>query len=443
LSHRLEVVALRTEDRIRPGDDLAAAVMVALRVAGEELRAGDVVCVASKVVALVEGTWLAPLDHEVAVSDPDRATRDLARATAREIVAESDRVLVTRTRHGFVAANGGIDRSNSEGGWLALPDDPDASAARLRAELVARTGVDLGVIVTDTFGRPWRQGQTDIALGIAGAPSLRDERGQLDLDGRELAVTVSAVADQLAGAADLVRTKAAKVPFVLVRGLSPMPSGTGSDLVRPVEEDEFRFGGATSIRMGLQGRRTIRSLDPSRGVTPDALRRAAEAAATAPAPHHTSPFRLLRLVSSTRTRLLDAMAADWRADLAADGTASEIVERRISRSDALLRSAPELVAAFADLNGCHDYPDVRRRRAERDLFILAGGAAVEAALVALAAEGLGAAWISSTTFCPKTVRSVLTLPDTWEPLGLVAVGHPANAPGPRPPIDAGQILQDR
>jgi coenzyme F420-0:L-glutamate ligase/coenzyme F420-1:gamma-L-glutamate ligase len=450
---RLEVTALPTAHRFGPGDDLAGAVLAAVGSAGERLRDGDVLCVASKVVALVEDARI-PVRSDprsgprtgpgsATEADPDAVTRALARARAVEVVVEGARVLVTRTPHGFVAANGGIDRSNAAGAWLDLPMDPDASAAALRGALRERTGVDVGVIVTDTFGRPWRLGQTDVALGVAGTAALRDERGGTDLDGRPLAVTVSAVADEVAGAADLVRTKADGAPFVLVRGAAALAHGTGRDLVRPVEEDEFRHGGATAVRAGLAARRTVRAFDGARIVPAKALARAAAAAATAPAPHHTRPWRLVRLLPPTRTRLLDAMAAVWREDLAADGLDATAVARRIARSDAVLRDAPELLAAFVDLSGAHDHPDERRRRAERDLFVLAGGAALEAALVALAADGLGAAWVSASAFCPDTVRGALGLPASWEPIGLVAVGWPATTVPPRPPVDPDEVLSER
>ena len=139
------------------------------------------------------------------------------------------------------------------------------------------------------------------------------------------------------------------------------------------------------------------------------------------------------------------MADQWRRDLADDGTAAEAVERRIARSDAILATAPELIAPFVTLDGSHAYPDRRRSRAERDMFLLAGGAALGSFQVALAAHGVGAAWISSTIFCPDTVRESLDLPADWQPLGLVAVGWPAPgfSPRPRPPIDVSGFLVER
>ena len=442
------VRALPCAHRFRPGDELVAPLLDALAGADVTLVDGDVVCVASKVVAIAEGALLdAPAGSE---DDPRAAVRALARERAAEVVAEAPWVTVTRTHHGFVAANGGIDRSNVPGdAWLDLPHDPDASAERLRGAIAHATGRDVAVVVTDTFGRPWRLGQTDVALGAAGLAVMRDERGSTDLDGRPLGVTIAAVGDAVAGAADLVRSKASATPFVLVRGLAPLTAargaavGRGADLVRPLDEDLFRRGAAESVVEGLAARRTVRAFDAGRTV-PDALiEEAVAAATTAPAPHHTRPWRVVRLTASARTGMLDAMAEAWRADLRADGVDEATIEARIARSDAIHRAAPELLAVFVDLAGAHRYADERRSRAERDLFVLAGGAAIEAMLVALAARGLGAAWTSSTVFAPETVRAALGVPDAWEPLGTVAVGWPAAPVEPRATPTVQGVLEER
>ena len=454
----LRVVALPSRHRFSPGDDLLAPLLDALREAGVDLADGDIVCVASKVVALSEGALLedphavedASDAPEGASSDGDRAAvRALARARATEIVTEAPWVTVTRTPHGFVAANGGIDRSNVPGSaWLDLPADPDGSAELLRRAIADATGQDVGVLVTDTFGRPWRLGQTDVALGAAGLTVLRDERGATDLDGRPLAVTVAAVADAIAAAADLVRSKASGTPFVLVRGLARLTSaggavtGTGADLIRPLAEDLFRRGAAEAAIEGLSARRTVRHFAADRPVPDAAIAEAVAAATTAPAPHHTRPWRFVRLTESVRTALLDAMAQAWRQDLEADGLDAATIDARLARSDALHRAAPVLLAAVVDLADAHPYPDERRARAERDLFVLSGGAAIEALLVALAARGLGGAWTSSTAFCTDVVRETLDLPTTWEALGTIAVGWPAAPVPARPePSSDGHLLE--
>lgn len=436
----VHVLGLRATRRIAVGDDLADALLDAVAAAGLTLVDGDVLCVASKVVSLAERALVTPPP-----GDPRAARRQVARERSARIVADAPWVLVTQTPHGFVCANGGVDASNvGEDVLLLLPEDPDASAARLRHELMSRTGSEVGVVITDTFGRPWRQGQTEVALGVAGAPALRDERGSTDLHGHVLEVTEAAVADEMAAAADLVRDKSSATPFVLLRGALPSgTAGTGRDLIRPAEEDLFRAGGPTAAAEAVAGRRTVRSF-AQQEVDPEALRAAVAAAATAPAPHHTRPWRFLRLRAATRQRLLDAMADRWRADLGADDVPAERIERRIARSDAVLREAPELLVPFVVLDGAHHYPDERRRVAERDLFVLSGGAALQNLQVVLAGHGLGAAWISSTAFCPGTVREVLDLDDAWVPLGMVAVGRPAGPPpAPRPPIDTGEFLLER
>lgn len=428
----LTVVPLPSGRRFGPGDDLVAAVDEALAEAGVSLADGDVLCVASKAVSKVEGAFV-----EIP-GDADR--RAAAAGEAARIVADAPWVLITQTRHGFVCANNGIDASNTER-LLRLPDDPDASAARLRGALERRHGVRVGVVVTDTFGRPWRLGQTDVAVGAAGVRAIRDERGRRDLLGRPLEVTEAAVADELAGAADLVRTKDAGVPFVLVRGADVAGRDTARSLVRPAADDVFRHGEPTATEAALARRRTVRRFADA-PVDDELVGRAVALAATAPAPHHTRPWRFLRLADDTRGRLLDAMTERWRLDLAADGVEPERVERRIARSDAILRTAPVLLVPFVVTDGAHRYPDLRRAGAERDMFLLSGGAALQNLQVALAAHGLGAAWISSTLFCAPTVRSTLDLDEAWHPLGMIAVGrpHPDVEPRTRPPVDVGALM---
>ncbi len=424
----LIVTALPTPHRFSPGDDLTAHLRAALDDAGVTLVDGDVVCVASKVVALAEDRLLSVPE----VHDGVDVRRALARAGARRIVADTEWVLVTETRHGFVCANGGIDASNTDGRILDLPDDPDASAAAIRAELADLA--DVGIVVTDTFGRPWRMGQVDVALGVAGITALRDERGGVDLDGRVLEVTLGAVADQVASAADLVRDKAAGVPFVHLRGLELSGDGSGADLVRPSETDMFRHGGPQAVLHGLAARRTVRAFAPAE--VPEAvLRDAVAAAMTAPAPHHTKPWRFVSVTGNTRERVLDAMAERWREDLRGDGLDDARIEGRIARSDAILRDAPLLLLAFVDVPGSHAYPDAQRTVAERDLFMLSGGAALQNLQVALAAHGVGSAWISSTAFCADVVADALELDDAWVPLGAVAAGRPSSPPQPRDPVD--------
>ena len=226
----LRIIPLAGIPEVRPGDDLGALIGDAIeRVGGPE--PGDVLVAAQKVVSKAEGR-VEETDDVVGVVL--RETRAVRRRRGDLVIAE--------TEHGFVCASAGVDRSNTPGdGWVVLlPKDPDASAERLREGLAARFGVAPAVIVSDSFGRPWRQGTTDIAIGVAGMLPLLDLRGEADARGRTLASTVIAVADELAGAAELVMGKASGVPAALVRGYA-VPAGDGSarDLVMPPERDLF------------------------------------------------------------------------------------------------------------------------------------------------------------------------------------------------------------
>ena len=242
----LELIGVKGLPEVRPGDDLGELIG-----SRSKLELGDVIVVAQKVVSKAEGR-VVNLQTVKASSEAVRIASDLiAEPDPRMVqvilnesvrVLRSQRVLITETRHGFVCANGGVDHSNVPGAddVTLLPEDPDASAARLQGRLKELTGVDVGVIVSDTFGRPWRLGIVNVALGVAGLPALLDLRGSLDDAGKPLYATVLAIADDIAAAAGIVMGKTARTPAVIVRGLRLEGSGSGSDLVRPAAEDLFR-----------------------------------------------------------------------------------------------------------------------------------------------------------------------------------------------------------
>lgn len=439
----LAVVAPAFDHRVQPGDDLAALIGDALdEVRWPDgttgVRDGDVVVVTSKVVSKAEGRVIAAESREAAIDEEAVrvvATRVTPRGTTR----------IVQTAHGLVMAAAGVDASNVEAGRVVLlPVDPDASARGLAAALRARTSAQVAVVVTDTMGRPWRMGVTDVSIGSAGLTVLDDHTGRVDSFGRTLEMTVVAIADEIAAAADLAKTKTGDRPVAVVRGMGAWVTASLEEgsraIVRPLEEDLFRLGTREAMLAAPSHRRTVRSFRDE-PVPPAILREAVEAAITAPAPHGTTPWRFLLLEpGAERDRLLDAMEEQWRADLTADGSLdADGIQARVARGR-LLRTAPVVVLPFIDRAGFHDYPDERRATAERDMFLVAGGAAVQNLMISLAANGAGSAWIGSTLFCPDTVRSALGLDDALIPLGAVAVGMPAAAPRERAPRSADDVL---
>ena len=227
----VELLPVRGLPEVRPGDDLAELLAPPLRELG--LREGDVLVVTQKVVSKAEGRLVRARQEERAAW--------VARE-ARRIVARRGELVIAETRHGFVCANAGVDASNVPPGHVSLlPEDPDASAAHIRASLIQRFGREHAVIITDSFGRPWRNGIVNIAIGAAGMQPLLDYRGQADTFGNELRITIMAVADELAAAAELVMGKVERCPAAIVRGYRYQPGpGRAADLVMPPERDLFR-----------------------------------------------------------------------------------------------------------------------------------------------------------------------------------------------------------
>ena len=388
---------------IGKGADLAALITEA----APDLVDGDILVVTSKIISKAEGQVISA-DRESAIA-----------AETVRVVARRGNTTIAQTRHGFVLAAAGVDRSNTAAGTVVLlPVDPDGSARRLRAAIAALADVKVGVLVTDTMGRPWRNGQTDTAIGAAGVTPLRDHRGEPDTFGNLLEVTIAAVADELAAAAELVKGKTDQVPVAIVRGLAELVTdddGPGAAaLVRSAAEDMFRLG-STDV---LTERRTVTDFSDE-PVDPVAVRRAIEVALTAPAPPGSKPWRFAVVESATaRQQLTDAMRA---------------AEETHTSDGEPLGKAPLVIVAC--LSG--------EATADRAARLISLGAAVENLLVALAVDGLGSCWVPGAPSFGQAAAEALGLPAGWEPIGAIGVGHPVGPPEPQQPLDLADLIVTR
>jgi coenzyme F420-0:L-glutamate ligase/coenzyme F420-1:gamma-L-glutamate ligase len=384
----IELIPLEGLPEVEPGDDLAALLEPSL--AANAASDGDVVAVTQKVVSKAEGR-MVPGDDRAAWVERESV----------DVVARRGDLVITRTRHGFVCANAGVDASNVREGFLTLlPEDPDASAERLQKELSARLRLSrLGVVITDTFGRPWREGVVDVAIGCAGLPALMDLRGTEDDRGKELETTVVALADAVAAASGLVMTKTARVPAALVRGLDAVtgdaPPGPASSLVRRPEDDLFR----ESVLVAVSAARRSDAFGPgevSREIVENAV-----GAACAVLP-----------------------SGDWSM-VAVDSPAATRRLRVAAAGDELLRVAPTLIVVCARTSS----------ESADQAILLSAGAAIRGLVVALHAQGVGWSWDPTRPFDGDAARAALALEGGWRPLGIVAVGRmpEGGASRPRPP----------
>src|SRR6185369_3599846 len=416
---RFEVIAITGIGHVRPGDDLAAAIAEA----APWLADGDILVVTSKIISKAEGQLV-----DVPVDGPERdAAREtvLAAETARP-VARRGPVRIVQTHHGFVMASAGIDASNVDAAQLVLlPKDPDASARSLRAALRERFGLDVAVVVTDTMGRPWRLGLTDVAIGAAGIEALTDYRGTLDSYGNELSITQMAVIDELAAAAELVKGKSDQVPVAVVRGLgvhTDAPDGDGAAiLVRRADEDLFSLGTAEARSLGLRdaadlpdattfapGPADVDELLHTAGLG-EFARDAGDRGRT-PTPHAAGLGDFARGAGDREPTPTPDIAGLGEGALAGGGSAGATPFRRVVEAGELDRVGADLpantalVLAIAAPSG-----DARA--------IARTGAEVQRLRARLAAEGLASAWLDA-----DPSGEVADLGGV--PLGVLAVGLP-------------------
>lgn len=386
----VEIIPVRGIGEIEPGDDLSALVSEALRDQGVQLLDGDVVVVTQKVVSKAEG--------RIVPEAPDGRAGWVARET-RRVVARRGDLVIAETRHGLVCANAGVDASNVAEGYLTLlPEDPDASAEEIRAALASWSGAEVAVMITDTFGRPWRQGLVNVAIGCAGFPALVDLRGTKDAVGRVLEATVEALADEVAAASGLVMGKADGIPAAVVRGVhAEGPALPASALLRAPEEDLFR---ESSVQALL-------SLSEATGFSPgdvgaELVQEALFAAGSAVQSADDQPWILMEVAQGEARERLSA---------GADGASAEI-----------LGAAPVVVVGLAAPGLASSSAEIRWSEPQWIEALLSAGAAIQSLRLAFHGLGLACCWVPPTHLRSRAVTQAVGLGGRGA--GAVAAGWP-------------------
>jgi coenzyme F420-0:L-glutamate ligase / coenzyme F420-1:gamma-L-glutamate ligase len=417
---RVQVVGVAGVPEIRAGDDLATVLAPPLRACG--VRPGDVLALTQKVVSKAEG-------RVVPAADADWVAQE-----TRRVVARRADLVIVETRHGLVCANAGVDASNVADGFVSLlPEDPDASAAGVAVGLGRLLGHPLPVVVTDTFGRPWREGVTNVAIGCAGLPSIVDLRGTTDDRGRELTATIVALGDEIAAASGLVMPKDGRIPAAIVRGVSvpghaPPAVAAGADppngasLIRRPEDDMFREAPLQAIAS-----RSAAARFGDGGVARDAIVEAIRAASPASASDPTARLTFVVAESSeARRRVCASLAAAATPDGRAGPDAIDVdpPEDPAASPRVALESAAVIVVPCAAL------ADARADGigAAIDAGSLRIGATMRALLLAIHAQALASRWLSPATFDAAALRGALAVDRRLWPLGAVAIGRPASGP---------------
>ncbi|MBI3436852.1 MAG: coenzyme F420-0:L-glutamate ligase [Proteobacteria bacterium] len=460
----IRLTALAGVPMVRRGDDLISIILSALRCSGEQLRDGDILVIAQKIVSKAEGRQVSlatvtPSSRAEALArevNKDPRLVELILAESTEIVRARRDVLVVAHRLGYVLANAGIDQSNIEHGHanemaLLLPRDPDATCAALRNALKIHSGTDVAVIINDSHGRAFRNGVVGVALGASGLAALTNLRGNPDLFFRSLRHTEVGTADEIASAASLLMGQGAEGrPIVLARGVAVSRSnGKATDLVRAKELDLFRAAAspppAADHISVLFGRRSIRRYSDAH-VSDQMLGELLRAATYAPSAHNRQPWRFAVVKGKgAKLRLAEAMGDRLRSDRTGDGDPPGLIEADVARSIRRIANAPIGVVVCMTMEDMDRYFDTARDSAERQMATQGTAMAMQNLLLAAHARGLGASIMCAPLFCPDTVRAILELPLQWEPQGLITLGWPGGAGKPferRALADVMRIIDD-
>jgi len=448
MNEKIDIIGLRGIPLITPGDNVPKVILKALKETNLDLENGDIILITQSIISKANGLIknlkdiipgkkalelyknMTPKSNSMGIPVKNAELIQAILDESKEII-RSEHVLITETKHGFICANAGVDASNAGGGdnITLLPVKPDEDATKIRKEIKKLTNKDVAVIITDSFGRPFREGAVGVAIGISGISALLDRRGEMDLYGRVLQSKIVGQVDNLASAAQLIMGEASEgLPVIIVRGYEFKFKENVSikQIIREKSSDLFigTFERSEWDKV-LKERRSYKSEFSNQSVDKNLIEDCIEIARWAPSAHNGQFWRYIILEKgSIRNELINRMNLKLEQDLLKDGKSKTFIDEKINKTKYRFLNAPFLILLCLDNGFLHKYPDEERNMNEFILGVQSVSASATYFLLAIHAKELAACWYCAPVFSKQVVKETLKLPDSFEPMAFFTIGYP-------------------
>jgi coenzyme F420-0:L-glutamate ligase/coenzyme F420-1:gamma-L-glutamate ligase len=445
MKNKIDLIGLKGIPLVQKGDDISKIIIENLKDNKISLDNGDIIAIAQTIISKSTGKVIDL--NKVVVSDkaneiykkilPETQKKGIPIKSPQLIqkildesvhILEAEHVIIVETKHGFVCANAGIDKSNVEGKSRValLPKDSDKEAHKIRKRIEEITNKQVAVIITDSFGRPFRVGAIGVALGISGINAILDKRGFFDLFGHKLQSTIIGQVDNIASAAQLIMGEADEgYPIVLIKGYKFEFKDNVSikDILRDKDIDIFRK--TTNFTEILKNRRSYKLKFDSKAISRDLIIECIDLARWAPSAHNAQHWRYILLEKGkTRQKLINSMNEKLREDLLKDGKPENFIKKKINKTRAKFIDAPFLILLCLDTNELEKYPNSERNQNEYIMGIQSISASAIYLLLAFESKKIAACWYCAPLFAKELIKKELNLPDTLDPMAFITAGYP-------------------
>jgi coenzyme F420-0:L-glutamate ligase/coenzyme F420-1:gamma-L-glutamate ligase len=451
--NEFKVIGLEDIPLVNTGDDITNILLKALQLSGLSLLDGDIMVVAQSLISKCIGRTanlneitpskealelhekITPKAEKLGLPEKDPKLIQLILNESKEIV-KSEHVIITETNHGFICADAGIDKSNVEGEGIVtlLPENPDYEAEKIRKSLKKKTDKDIAVIISDSFGRPFRVGAVGVAIGVSGIDPILDMRGLKDLFGYELQSTIVGQVDSLASAAQLMMGEANEgIPAVLIRGykFDSAEDVAIKKILREKEFDIFRASQSKVVKRALKNRRSYKFPFSNKEMKREIIEECIEIARWAPSAHNGQFWRYILLENlKVRKELILKMNEKLKNDLRSEDKSEEFIKHKVNKTKQNFLEAPVLILLCLDTTELEKYPDIERSKKEEILGIQSVSSSATYLLLAFEIMNLAACWYCAPLFAKDIIKETLKLPQDFLPMAFFTAGYPSRSVSP-------------